>query len=374
VLKIVAKPRAPEHSQANSRCPFCLDDLCSDDHADCDRCGTGHHASCFEAHGRCTMLGCDGRPKVEEKILGSDEQAALVAKTAGLRGLARLRAIERLPSQGVAVELLASFASSPEEALRAVALATMSRHGDSGAGAELVALAGNKGLPVPVRGEALRGLALQPAALPGAAEVALEALDQPELRERATWLLRGSGPDDWSRLLDRVEGGESTGEQVTAALVQVYRGLEGEARSQRLGDLSAFRMRAVDWRGALIEAAIAEDELLRIPRCPVAPALRPALLDLLQILGLGSLLTVTALAIGTATAGEGPGLILVLGWSLGALTGLLGLGGLLRLSGRQQQFLRAQERHQLRRELAEERRKEARAGAESGLAKAGLAS
>jgi len=53
---------------AASTCPYCRTPV-DDDPEECPACATLHHAECLREHGRCTVLGCRGRPapRVQER-------------------------------------------------------------------------------------------------------------------------------------------------------------------------------------------------------------------------------------------------------------------------------------------------------------------
>lgn len=42
-------------------CPYCKDVVEEPDGVACERCGTAHHAECFEIHGQCVVFACGGR-------------------------------------------------------------------------------------------------------------------------------------------------------------------------------------------------------------------------------------------------------------------------------------------------------------------------
>jgi hypothetical protein len=46
------------------QCPFCRDDLRSEEHVLCASCLTAHHKSCFAEHGGCSLMGCGGTRSV----------------------------------------------------------------------------------------------------------------------------------------------------------------------------------------------------------------------------------------------------------------------------------------------------------------------
>lgn len=50
-------------AEKRARCPYCKDALTGEepDLVACRSCGTVHHEGCFREHGRCTLLGCEGK-------------------------------------------------------------------------------------------------------------------------------------------------------------------------------------------------------------------------------------------------------------------------------------------------------------------------
>lgn len=65
--RVTATERSARDSKA-STCPYCRTPV-EDDPEECPACATLHHGECLREHGRCTVLGCRGRPgpRVQER-------------------------------------------------------------------------------------------------------------------------------------------------------------------------------------------------------------------------------------------------------------------------------------------------------------------
>lgn len=59
--RVSATERSAPATSATT-CPYCRTPV-DDDPDECPVCATPHHAECLREHGRCTVLGCRGRPR-----------------------------------------------------------------------------------------------------------------------------------------------------------------------------------------------------------------------------------------------------------------------------------------------------------------------
>ncbi|MDF1666041.1 MAG: hypothetical protein P1V97_30065, partial [Planctomycetota bacterium] len=144
-MEIKATVRVQEGPDGE-RCPYCLDGVTSDDVASCDRCGTKHHASCFLAHGVCTILGCNGQPIEAAGLLEETEQLAILEAAKSQTGMARVRAVERLLRDGVSLKLVQrEFGDDSERRVHIAILGNRLRNNDREAGHELIRIARDPG-------------------------------------------------------------------------------------------------------------------------------------------------------------------------------------------------------------------------------------
>jgi hypothetical protein len=51
--------------RAETRCPFCHDDVATTEASPCPRCAAPHHAECLRAHGKCAACGASAERKVD---------------------------------------------------------------------------------------------------------------------------------------------------------------------------------------------------------------------------------------------------------------------------------------------------------------------
>lgn len=69
-VRVVLYDPAPPAAPAQ-RCPYCRSDLSSEPElARCGRCGTTHHAACWDEGGGCTVLGCGARRAARSRVGG----------------------------------------------------------------------------------------------------------------------------------------------------------------------------------------------------------------------------------------------------------------------------------------------------------------
>lgn len=354
-VQITTRARAPA-SQDQQRCPYCLDDLDTEDHVDCDRCGTPHHLTCFQAHGSCTVLGCNGRPKDDASHLSSELRRQLLDRAFSEVGYRRARAVERLALRGVPMsEVEEHFGRDPDGQVRASVLGAQLRHGDARALVALLELARSRRATTVERRAALRALAMQAEIPLGAVGAAVFCFGERELRGRASWILREVDDEHLLELLREIEEGHISSSQGLELLVACYHGLENEARVLRLALLEKLQTRAP---GALteklLEAAVAKDALLRLPAAPLAPALGELKNAAVMVAFIGFLLGVLLITLGSLMAGGGsktiPTTLVWLGRLAFSLTALVGGGMGLVLSQRGNRYQHELDLHERERD------------------------
>lgn len=60
-VKLESGERIPAEPGPDTRCPYCHDDLPAAEAVLCPECSAPHHDECLEIHGKCAILGCNGR-------------------------------------------------------------------------------------------------------------------------------------------------------------------------------------------------------------------------------------------------------------------------------------------------------------------------
>lgn len=296
-MRISTRARAPS-GEHQARCPYCLDSITPDEALDCDRCGTQHHAACFEAHGECTMLGCDGRPRNTAALLPPEEQGLLVTRARNLSGAPRARAVERLIRQGLQPDIIRrAFEADPDARIRYAVLGMRVEKGDGEALAELYQAAKDARAPAADRGEALRTIALMRRLPQGALRVVLSLLKERPLRRRAEWVLRRCEAAEIEELFEMAEQGELSNAECLEALTGMAAGLSGADREARLRQFMAFQQGARPLTLALIQAGLAGARLQSLPARPQAPSTEEWRSALIWVLAIGGVLSLSFLGL-----------------------------------------------------------------------------
>lgn len=359
-MEIKAKVRIQEGAESE-RCPYCLDGVNEDDIAVCDRCGTKHHASCFMAHGVCTVLGCNGQPLEAAGFLEESEQLAILEAAKSKSGHPRVRAVERMLRDGVPQSLVErEFGQDSDGRIHVAILGSRLRGGDRDAGHALIRMARNPRENFQVRAAALRALALQQESPEGTIETALLCLEQGSLKNRAEWILRSCSADEMILITVAASRGFVPPKVALKGLIATYSGLNGEERAQRIAELQGLRERVQgDLAHVLLDAALAKDALLSIPTAMASTDHSDLETQFRVALVTGSLLSAVLilLAFGLSQqAGESAGLGLEILWMIAksfaafsiAVTG--GLGVL--LSSRKNRDLERKDRLRMRHQRA----------------------
>lgn len=383
-MEIKAKVRIQEGADSE-RCPYCLDGVNEDDIAVCDRCGTKHHASCFMAHGVCTVLGCNGQPMDAAGLLEESEQLAILEAAKKKRGNARARAVERMLRDGVPLSLVErefaqdamerllcdgmplsvverEFAQDSDGRIFVAILGTRLRSGNREAGHTLIRLARDPRESFQVRAAALRALALQQETPEGTIETALLCLEQGSLKNRAEWILRSCSAEEIIQITVAASQGFVPPKVALKGLIATYSGFNGQERAQRIAELNGLRERVQgDLAHVLLDAALAKDALLSIPTTTASTDHSDLETQFRVALVTGSLLSAVLilLAFGLSQqAGESAGLGLEILWMIAKSFAALSIGvtgglGVL-LSSRKNRDLERKDRLRVRHQRAKE--------------------
>lgn len=361
-MEIKAKVRVQEGPDGE-RCPYCLDDVTSDDVASCDRCGTKHHASCFLAHGSCTILGCNGQALEAAGFLEESEQLAILEAAKSQSGNARVRAIERMLRDGVPIGLVErEFGQDSDRRVHVAILGTKLRHDNREAGHELIRMARDGAENFQIRAASLRALALQQDLPEGTIETALLCLEQGSLKNRAEWILRSCEREEMLAITVATSRGVVPGKTALKGLVATFSGFVGQERQQRLMLLRSLREDLQgDLAHVLLDAALAKSEILAIPNATIAVDNSELQSKFTVALVTGVLLSATLLTLAallSQQAGEvhGPGLevLWMIARSFTALS-IAVVGGLgMILSSRKNRDLELKDRLRMRHQRAKD--------------------
>lgn len=221
-------------STGDMRCPYCFDQLGEDDEVSrCDRCSTALHTSCFEEYGRCTVVGCAGRP-ARDRAPDEAVVSRLLTRLAQSSGTARLRMVERLLRFGVPEDRILTVTGAEDRLARVAMLSAAAASGDDASIRALVALVDDPASNGPERSAALRALNLVDPLPDEVLELALRRFEEPALRTRCEWILSRIDTDRIGLVLDAAVAGAVEWRQAYDALTGGLSRLHDRERSEAL--------------------------------------------------------------------------------------------------------------------------------------------